>query len=278
MAHAQAPVLKRKPSHVKTPLYDSDSGEDDDKNHHKRTQRHAKNTHRKEMHKTAVGNLSSKLDAITASGQHHHIVEIQPVTPQDAWKRLLEGNARFASGDMTAFLSNLAEEISPEVRKSLLGGQKPYAIILTCSDSRVSPGMIFDEGLGLLFVIRVAGNVINPHVLGTIEYAVEHLHSLLLLVMGHQFCGAVSAAIAGGHLPGSIGTLVETISPAAENAKKTGKKDAALVSHAVEEHAKNMKAEILKNSEIVKKRVDMGTFGVIAAVYSLETGLVTEAK
>jgi len=275
---AQAPALRRKPSHIKTQLYDSDSSEDEDRKHHKRTQRHAHNTKRKDLHKAAVGNLTSALDKITTSGHTAHIVEIQPVTWQDAWRRLNEGNQRFASGDLTAFLSNLAEEISPEVRKSLLGGQKPYAIILTCSDSRVSPEMIFDEGLGLLFVIRVAGNVINPHVLGTIEYAVEHLHSLLLLVMGHQFCGAVSAAIAGGQLPGSIGSLVESISPAAENAKKTGKKDAALVAHAVEENAKIMRAEILKKSEIVRKRVDAGTFGVISAVYSLETGLVTEVK
>jgi len=231
------------------------------------------------LQKNAVGNLNDKITALAQSGHTPHIVEIQPVAPNDAWRRLQEGNARFASGDLTAFLSNLAEEISPEVRKSLLGGQKPYAIILTCSDSRVSPEMIFDEGLGLLFVIRVAGNVINPHVLGTIEYAVEHLHSLLLLVMGHQFCGAVSAAVTGGHLPGSIPSLVETINPAAEAAKKSGKTEAAhILDHAVGEHAKNMKEEILKKSEIVKSHVDHGTFGVISAVYSLETGLVTEVK
>jgi len=280
----KAPVRRRKPSHIKTQLYDSDSGEEDHHKEHKKTQRQKKKiTQRKDLQKNAVGNLNDKIAGIVAAhaqtGHTPHIVEIQPVTPNDAWRRLQEGNARFASGDLTAFLSNLAEEISPEVRKSLLGGQKPYAIILTCSDSRVSPEMIFDEGLGLLFVIRVAGNVINPHVLGTIEYAVEHLHSLLLLVMGHQFCGAVSAAVTGGHLPGSIPSLVETINPAAEAAKKSGKTEAAhILDHAVGEHAKNMKEEILKKSEIVKSHVDHGTFGVISAVYSLETGLVTEVK
>jgi len=231
------------------------------------------------LHQTAVVNLTNKLGTLATSGNTPHIVEIQPVTPGDAWRRLQEGNARFASGDMTAFLANLAEEISPEVRKSLLGGQKPYAIVLTCSDSRVSPEMIFDEGLGLLFVIRVAGNVVNPHVLGTIEYAVEHLHSLVLLIMGHQFCGAVSAAVTGGQLPGSIPSLVESINPAATSAKKSGKTDnAQILSHAVEEHAKNMKEEILKKSEIVRSHVANGHFGVISAVYSLETGIVTEVK
>ena len=111
-------------------------------------------------------------------------------TAEDALHRLREGNARYLT------VGKSEGDISPELRKMTCDrGQRPYAIIITCSDSRVLPESIFSAGIGDLFVIRVAGNVIDDHQLGSIEYAAEHLGSRLILVMGHDHCGAVDAAI-----------------------------------------------------------------------------------
>ena len=105
-------------------------------------------------------------------------------------------------------------------RQELAKGQSPHAVILTCADSRVPPEIVFDQGLGDLFVIRVAGNVAPDAEVASIEYAVEHLHTPLVVVMGHQSCGAVGAAIAGGEAPGHLPALIDAIKPAVEEARK----------------------------------------------------------
>lgn len=129
-------------------------------------------------------------------------------TAEEALKKLREGNRRYLS------LLNSEGDISPAIRtKTLAEGQRPYAIIITCSDSRVLPESIFNAGIGDLFVIRVAGNVIDNHQLGSIEYAAEHLGCRLILVMGHNHCGAVDAAI--NHDPeGYIKFITDEISKA----------------------------------------------------------------
>jgi len=269
-------IITKKKRHT-TKLYDSDSSDDEDKKHIKRNDRKHRAEKRKESQKIAVDHLHEKLRTLSSStNSENEAPDIVPTSPQTAWQRLVQGNKRFGSGDVQAFLKNLAEEIHPGARMALLGGQKPYAIILTCSDSRVAPEILFDEGLGLLFVIRVAGNVVDPHVLGTIEYAVEHLHSILLVVMGHQFCGAVNAAVAGGDPPGSIGSLITSIAPAAEIAKKGGAEPAKILEEAVKHNVRNMKVEIMNRSAIVNERVKAGTLGLMGAEYNLETGFVTE--
>src|SRR5579885_136434 len=130
-----------------------------------------------------------------------------------ALQKLVQGNKQYKR---VAFLhpnQSLAR------RKAVAKGQSPFAIILSCSDSRVPPEIIFDQGLGDLFVVRVAGNVLNDNALGSIEYAAEHFNVPLVMVLGHQRCGAVDAAVKGGEAPGHIGSLVEAIRPAVEKTK-----------------------------------------------------------
>ncbi len=118
------------------------------------------------------------------------------VSSGDALKLLKDGNARFSAG--TASHPNASRERIAQTS----GSQAPFAVVLTCSDSRVAPEVIFDRGIGDLFVVRDAGNVVDPLVIGSIEYGVGHLKAPLVVVMGHTNCGAVSAAVSGDHAPG----------------------------------------------------------------------------
>jgi len=121
--------------------------------------------------------------------QGHHAPDAKGLTPDEALQRLIDGNARFAAGKVGHPNQDAAR------RTALAEGQTPFAAIVGCSDSRVSPELVFDQGLGDLFVARVAGNVVDADVAGSIEYAVLHLHTPLVLVLGHQKCGAVMAAL-----------------------------------------------------------------------------------
>ena len=143
----------------------------------------------------------------TSQASIHDASFTAPRTPQDAMERLMQGNQRFASG--RALGAGRDEARRTKVAK----GQTPYAIVVTCADSRVSPELIFDAGIGDLFVVRSAGHVLDDHALGSIEYAAEHLHAHTILVVGHERCGAVQAAMQGGELPGHIGSLVQAIQP-----------------------------------------------------------------
>src|SRR5262245_24451061 len=122
-----------------------------------------------------------------------------------ALAKLKEGNGRFVGGKA------MTKGIDVKERAELVKGQQPFAIVLTCADSRVAPELVFDQGLGQLFVLRVAGNVCDPNILGSIEYGVEHLKSPLIVVMGHEKCGAVAAAIGGGELHGNLGKLIKEV-------------------------------------------------------------------
>jgi carbonic anhydrase len=122
--------------------------------------------------------------------------------PEQGLELLLKGNEKFISGN----LDLLKKYSTPTVRKGLAAGQKPFAVILTCSDSRLAPEILFDKGLGEIFVVRVAGNIVAPHELGSIEYALEHLGANLIVVLGHEKCGAVKATYDTypGHAEGNI--------------------------------------------------------------------------
>ncbi len=182
---------------------------------------------------------------------------------------LVEGNQRYMTNGSTH------PNLTSERRAELVKGQNPFAIILCCSDSRVAPELVFDQGLGDLFILRNAGNVLDDHTLGSIEYAVEHLHVNLIVVVGHAKCGAVSAAVAAGEVPGHIRSVVESIAPAVEQAKQL---PGDAVDNTVRLNAQRM-AEILAHVEpIIKPAVMSGQLKIAPARYDLETGRVEFLK
>jgi carbonic anhydrase len=145
---------------------------------------------------------------------------------------------------------------------------------LACSDSRVAPELVFDQTLGDLFVIRAAGNVAGPVGLGSIEYAVAHVHSTLLVVLGHQKCGAVAAACSDEKMPSSnLEAIVDKIEPAVTKAKTYAKPD-DLIESAVKENVHQSAKDVLANSEILRDAVKAGKLTVIEAEYELDSGAV----
>lgn len=209
------------------------------------------------------------------------------VTPDEALQKLMEGNKRYVENQMTG--TKLCDLTT---RSGLSKSQKPYAIILTCSDSRVPPEIIFDKGLGEIFVIRVAGNIPDPVVLGSIEYAAEHLGSPLVMVLGHERCGAVAATVgAKGKSTGSanIDAIVKTIAPSIKIASKgcdACKGDAkcadtnkeAFVECVVDANAKSVAANLTKKSKILKHLVAEKKIKIVVAKYDLDDGNVSVLK
>jgi carbonic anhydrase len=162
-------------------------------------------------------------------------------------------------------------------RKELRTGQHPFAVILGCADSRVSPELLFDEGLGDLFVIRVAGNIADDAVLGSIEYAVEHLGTKLVMVLGHEKCGAVSAAVEGAAAAGNttaaghIQALVEAIRPSVEaSAKESGDR----IHNCVIANARRVAQQVRESEPVMKDAVKKRGVKVVAADYVLDSGKV----
>jgi carbonic anhydrase len=189
------------------------------------------------------------------------------VAPAEAISKLKEGNGRYTRGN----LQHPGQ--TTERRTELAKTQHPFAAIVSCSDSRVPPEIVFDQGLGDLFVVRVAGNVINDEGLGSVEYTVDHLGTRLILVLGHQSCGAVKAAretiAAKGKAPGHIESLVTAIKPAVE---ATAKDD---LDTTVKVNVKNVVQALRSSTPILKAKVDSGEIQVIGGYYSLDTGAVT---
>ena len=197
------------------------------------------------------------------------------ITSDEALSRLLDGNKRYVESKM-----NACGETTAAAREKLAKGQKPYAIILSCSDSRVPPEIIFDKSLGEIFVVRVAGNVPDPVVLGSIEYAAEHLGSPLVMVLGHERCGAVTATVdANGKGEGNIGAIVKAIAPAlkkVKNDKNCDLKDKGkLVECVVDANAKMVAQNLTKQSRIIRELVHEGKVKIVAAKYDLDDGKVT---
>ena len=179
--------------------------------------------------------------------------------------RLKEGNQRYAAGQSVNAITDA------ETRRSLIGSQRPFVAVLGCADSRAIPELIFDAGIGELFVVRVAGNVINPHNNGSLEYAVEHLDVSLIVVLGHQNCGAVSATLDNYEGPGHIRSITEAISEAIDEAKDLPG-DPLL--NTVQVNARRM-ARLLRATEpILSTAVEAGTLRIVSAYYDFEHGLV----
>ena len=192
------------------------------------------------------------------------------VGPDEALQRLKAGNQKYVAGPQLC-----VAELS-RTRASLAMSQAPWATILCCSDSRVAPELIFGGlGPGELFVARNAGNIADTDVLGTIEYGAEHLHSQLIVVVGHERCGAVAAACdvvaKGAKLPGSIGKMVAAITPAAEAVRG---QPGDFVDNAVKENARRTALAIRKNSEIVAELEHDGKLKIAYARFDLDSGIV----
>ena len=184
-------------------------------------------------------------------------------------QELVRGNTRFAGGWPTH------PHQARERRLETVTGQRPFAAILSCSDSRVPPEIVFDQGLGDLFVVRTAGHLLDETVLGSLEYAVLHLKVPLVVVLGHTGCGAVAAAIAGGEGRGHLGRLVEAIRPAVEACDAKGSE---LLEEAVKEHVLRVAAEIEGTLPVLAPLVRDETLSVVGAIYRLDTGRVEFLK
>lgn len=188
-----------------------------------------------------------------------------PVSSQEALERLQAGNQRYVAGQMNHPRQDANQ------RQSLSGGQQPFAVILGCADSRVSPTVVFDQGLGDLFIIRVAGNIADDAVLGSIEYAAANLETPLVVVLGHSKCGAVGATVAGGELPGHLPSLAAAIQPAVDSVQN---QPGDVVDNAVRANAKLVAQQLSTNEPVLAGLVKAGQLQVVAARYDLDSGQV----
>jgi len=190
------------------------------------------------------------------------------LTAREVWQQLLAGNMRFVQG---LFMGrNLLD-----LRTNLTKGQSPMAAVLCCSDSRVPAEIVFDQSLGDLFVVRTAGLVLEPTSLGSLEYAVAHLHVPLLVIKGHESCGAVGATVAHPDLDEShIAAVVRQIAPAAAKAKETGLTGPELVEAATNLHLAALHDALRRESPIIGDALASGRLQVVVSKYSLKNGRV----
>lgn len=204
-----------------------------------------------------------------------HAQHAQGPAAADTLVRLSAGNARFAYGKRTR---SAKPEGDPARRAEIAGGQHPVAAVVTCADSRVPPELLFDQGLGDLFVVRNAGNVAEPIGLGSLEYGVEHLGIRLIVVLGHSSCGAVKAVSgAAATLPGHLADIQERmpgLRALAQERARAGDAPDKVIAAAVERNAEDQARAILAGSSVLKEAVAGGML-VVPAVYDLENGLVT---
>ena len=218
---------------------------------------------------TSVAGLGAGLTVPTAlwAGEADELV---PQDAAEARQQLLEGNKRFVAGDSTH------GHTSKDWRRRPTAGQKPFAAMLSCSDSRVPPELVFDQGFGDLFVIRIAGNVISTDVVGSLQYAEHHLQVPLLVVLGHEGCGAVTAALDAkfkrAREPERIEALVRMIEPGLKDVDPKLSPERQL-SAAVEANVRWSMTQLAELPE-VKKALKARRFEMIGALYELETGNV----
>jgi len=226
-----------------------------------------------------VLSLSLGLAPASWAGSSHAAPE--GLSPDKAFKELKAGNERYVDDD-----SNHKRQ-DEKTRRDLASGQKPHTVVLSCSDSRVLPEILFDQGLGDLYTIRVEGNGLNTSTVASIEYAIKNLGSRLILVMGHESCGAVKAAIttAKGQSAGSadLDSMIASIQPNISGGK-TMKNGRSLASSfdmhdtkfrgPAKANVDGVSKQLLKRSKIIRKAVESGKVQVIQGIYGLETGKV----
>lgn len=186
-----------------------------------------------------------------------------PVTPDEAIKRLMDGNGRFVGGRIASFNEDLAI-----LRDHTVAKQQPFAAVLSCIDSRVPVEIVFDQSIGHIVVSRVAGNICTPEIIASLEYGAYKLGAAAILVLGHSNCGAVEATIAAGAVPGQISALYAPIRPAVERAGPDADKVAR-------ENAR-IQADLLRTaSTVIADLVKKEKLKVVPAFFALETGIVT---
>ncbi|HQW45370.1 MAG: carbonic anhydrase [Chitinophagaceae bacterium] len=191
---------------------------------------------------------------------------LQNLTPYKCYEILVEGNDRFVN-NLSSDHDHL--EMVNETRE----GQYPFAVILSCMDSRTSVELIFDQGLGDLFSIRIAGNIVNNDILASIEYAVKYVGSKVLMVLGHTECGAIKSAkqgVADGH----ITELLKRIHPSISKAMLKDEKDHLFHDNVAYANVENSLEEILTRSKIVKEMFEKGEIGIVGGIYNVENGQV----
>lgn len=208
---------------------------------------------------------SRKVTAESRSNKQADTEKVSSVTADQALQILKEGNQRYVSKKLSH--PHQTEQRITEIAK----GQHPFAMVLGCADSRVSPEIIFDQGLGDLFVMRVAGNIVDDAIVGSIEYAAEELGVPLLVVLGHEKCGAVAATLKGGKIPGHISTLVKAIKPAVERTKnQAGDK----LDNAVRANVKLVVEQLKSSKPLLFELVEKNKLKIVGGRYDLDSGKV----
>jgi carbonic anhydrase len=190
----------------------------------------------------------------------------EPLSPDDALKRLMDGNQRFVQQ------KSEHPDQSPARMKDVAQAQHPFATVLSCADSRVTPEILFDEGIGDLFDIRVAGNIVTPEVLGSLEYAASILGTPVMMVLGHERCGAVTAAVQGERLAGYMDSFVKAIEPVIS---KTKGEAGDPVDNAVIANVQYQIEKLKQSSTILSERSQDGKLKIVGGRYDLDTGEVT---
>ena len=198
------------------------------------------------------------------------------ISAQEALERLREGNRRFVSG-----VSSMDQFTHQARRRELATGQEPFAVILGCSDSRVPVELVFDQGLGDLFVIRVAGNIVAPPLIGSVEFAAERFGTRLVMVLGHSRCGAVTATLEELRRPtenqsGNLRSIVDSVRPSVEPLLATGLKHdlETLTQYAVHANIRASVRQLRHGSPVIEQLIQSEGLLVVGAEYSLETGAV----
>ncbi|MEW6387684.1 MAG: carbonic anhydrase [Thermodesulfobacteriota bacterium] len=187
---------------------------------------------------------------------------------KQVWQQLLEGNLRFVQGVVKG-------RDLPDLRQTLTKGQRPRAAVLCCSDSRVPAEIIFDQSLGDLFVVRTAGLVLEPTSIGSLEYAVAHLGVPLLVIKGHECCGAVTAAVEHPETDeGHIGAIIQQIAPAVNQARQTGKQGQELVEAATDQFLQELVENLRRQSSIIGAALKEKRLELVMAKYFLQNGMV----
>lgn len=198
------------------------------------------------------------------------------ISAQQALEQLQQGNQRFVTGDFQSGVRTATVR-----RKQLAAGQEPFAVVLGCSDSRVPLEIVFDQGLGDLFVIRVAGNIVADCVTGSAEFAVAAFGTPLVVVLGHSTCGAITSAVdaldrPADDMPAALRSLVDEVKPAVDEIVAAGntRDRAQLIDHAVRANVRASVDKLCRESTLLASRVADGRLQVVGAEYQLETGMV----
>lgn len=193
----------------------------------------------------------------------------QKLTPRQAYELLVEGNQRFVNSKQ--FNRDLQKQ-----KTETANGQYPFAVVLSCMDSRTSVELVFDQGLGEIFSIRIAGNIVNEDIIGSMEFACQVVGSKVIIVLGHTRCGAIKGAcqdVELGHLTG----LLDRIQPAVEETRKRHKdlEAEALAERVAEVHVEQALEEIKTKSPIIRQLVEEGKVGMAGGIYNVESGTVS---